>query len=76
MLLVGAAKLLTVQRTMGEAGVCRDCGARVLWVGTQNGRTMALDYEPERRFVLDAVTMVAKQRNTYVCHFETCKKRG
>lgn len=36
---------------------------------------MPLDYEPERRYVIDAATMVAKQRNTYTCHFDTCKRR-
>lgn len=60
---------------MSETGTCKDCGARVLWVGTQNGRRMPLDHHPERRFVIDSATMIARERNAYVCHLNTCKKR-
>lgn len=60
---------------MSEATNCTHCGARILWVSTQNGKRMPLDNEPERRYVIDGATMTAKQRNAYVCHFDTCKKR-
>jgi hypothetical protein len=34
---------------------------------------MPLDFEPERRFVIEAGGgMQARLRNTYVCHFATC----
>jgi hypothetical protein len=53
---------------------CRSCGKPVLWVETENGRRMPLDYEPEQRFVLDAHTdpMTARMRRTYASHFSTC----
>ena len=60
---------------MSEAGICNACGARLLWVSTQNGKRMPLDYDAQRRFVIDGATMVARERNVYVCHFTTCKKR-
>jgi len=60
---------------MSEAANCTHCGQRVLWVGTQNDKRIALDYDAERRFVIDSGTMIARVRNTYTCHFETCKKR-
>jgi hypothetical protein len=61
---------------MSEAASCRDCGARILWVNTSNGKRMPLDNHPERRFVIDSATMTARERNVYVCHFTTCKKRS
>jgi hypothetical protein len=62
---------------MEEAGVCKHCHARLLWVSTQNGKRMPLDHEPERRFVLDsgASPMVGRLRNTYTCHLETCRSK-
>lgn len=36
---------------------------------------MPLDYDAERRFVIDSAKMIAMQRNVYVCHLETCKRR-
>ena len=58
---------------MGERGSCRSCGAEILWVETQNGKRMPLDFTPERRFVIDPSNgMLAKLRNTYVSHFATC----
>lgn len=62
-------------RGMSEATNCKMCGARILWITTQNNRRMPLDHEAERRFVVDGATMIAKLRNTYACHFDTCKKR-
>jgi len=58
-----------------ELGSCRQCGKRVMWVATQNGRRMPLDADPDRRFVLDSASapMVGRLRNTYTCHLETCK---
>jgi hypothetical protein len=65
---------------MSETGSCRDCGARILWVATQNDKRMPLDYEPDRRFVIDAASapggMRARLRNTYTCHLDTCTKRS
>lgn len=60
---------------MDEAGTCKKCGARLLWVSTQNDKRMPLDHEPERRFVLDSgkAPMVGRLRNTYTCHLETCR---
>lgn len=64
--------------TSDEAGTCRNCNARLLWVSTQNGKRMALDHTPERGYVVDASTdpMIARQRNVYTCHFDTCRKKG
>ena len=64
------------KEAMSEAANCNDCGERILWVLTVNGKRMPLDYHPERRFVIDGATMVARDRNTYVCHFNTCKRRS
>lgn len=66
------------QAHRGEAGSCRSCGKRVLWVETQSGKKMPLDYEPERRFVVEAGTdpIRARLRNTYVSHFSTCPQAG
>ena len=61
---------------MGERGQCKSCNAHVLWVTTDSGKKMPLDFEPERRFVIDSATMVARQRNTYVSHFATCPHAG
>lgn len=63
--------------TVSEVGPCQYCGARLLWVDTQNAKRIALDHEPERRYVLDSGSnpMVAKQRNVYTCHFDTCPKK-
>ena len=59
---------------MGERGSCRSCGASILWVETSTGKKMPLDFEPERRFVIEASGgMLATLRNTYVSHFATCK---
>lgn len=62
---------------MSESGNCKKCGAYILWVDTQNGKRMPLDKEPERRYVLQSATvnqrMMATQRNTFTCHFDTCK---
>jgi hypothetical protein len=60
---------------MGELSSCKDCGQRILWVGTTNGKRMPLDHPAERRWVIDSAKMVAIQRNVYVCHLETCLKR-
>lgn len=62
---------------MSETGTCRDCGERIIWVETDNGRRMALDHEPIRRYVISAgeSPIKARQRNTYDCHFDTCKRR-
>jgi hypothetical protein len=59
---------------MAERGKCRSCSADVLWVVTENGTPMPLDFEPVRRFVIDSgvTPMRARQRNTYVSHFSTC----
>lgn len=60
-----------------EAGTCRHCGKRLLWVSTQNDKRIALDHEAvDRLYVLESGTapMVAKQRNVYTCHFDTCAK--
>lgn len=61
-----------------EHGACRLCGKALLWVDTANGKRMPLDQHPDRGYVLDAgkSPMVARQRNVYACHFDTCKKRG
>ena len=60
---------------MSETGSCAKCGARLLWVTTQNGKNMPLDANPERRFVIDAgAGMLGRIRNTYTCHLETCTK--
>jgi hypothetical protein len=60
---------------MPERSTCRSCGGAILWVETQAGNKMPLDFEPERRFVLEAGTepMRVRLRNTYVSHFATCK---
>ncbi len=60
---------------MSETGTCKKCGKIVLWVETQNGKRMPLDKDPERRYVIDAAKnpIMAKQRNTFTCHFDTCK---
>ncbi len=58
-----------------ESGTCRDCGARLFWVFTKSGKRMPLDYEAERRFVIDSATMVGRERNVYTCHLATCKVR-
>lgn len=58
---------------MSERGSCKSCGAHILWVTTSSGKKMPLDFEPERRFVIDAGEgMRATLRNTYVSHFATC----
>jgi hypothetical protein len=47
-------------------------------VVTHNGKMMALDHEPDRRYVIQDPTknpMLVKQRNTYTCHFDTCTRR-
>lgn len=61
---------------MSERGKCRSCNADVLWVVTEKGARMPLNFEPEKRFVLDSGSdpMVARVRNTYVSHFSTCKQ--
>lgn len=60
-----------------ESGDCKYCKARLLWVSTPQGNRMALDYEADRRYVVDAGhnPIRARVRNTYTCHFDTCKKR-
>ncbi len=60
---------------MSERASCAKCGASVIWVNTANGKRIALDNVPERRWVLDSGSdpMVAKNRNVYECHFDTCK---
>lgn len=60
-----------------ENGTCRHCHARLLWVDTPNGKRIALDHDPERAYVLDSGTapMIARPRNVYTCHFDTCKKK-
>lgn len=59
---------------MSERGSCRSCGASILWVETSTGKRMPLDFDPERRFVIEAGAeqMRARLRNTYVSHFATC----
>lgn len=60
---------------MSERGSCRTCGKAILWVETQSGKRMPLDYPGERRFVLESGEgMLARQRETYVSHFATCKQ--
>jgi len=62
---------------MGERGQCKSCNAHVLWVETESGKRMPLNFEPERRFVIEAGDgMKAKQRNTYTSHFATCPHAG
>lgn len=63
---------------MAERGQCKSCNAHVLWVVTENGKRMPLDFAPERRFVVEAGVepMKAKMRNTYVSHFATCPNAG
>lgn len=63
------------KEAMKDTGVCRDCGARLIWATTANDKRIPLDYEAERRFVLDSATWVARDRNVYTCHLNTCKKR-
>ncbi len=65
------------ERITTEQGTCKQCGARLLWVDTQNGKRIPLDHDAERLYVLDSGSfpMVAKQRKAYTCHFDTCKKR-
>jgi hypothetical protein len=60
---------------MSERGKCKSCSADILWVTTESGKPMPLDFAPERRFVIDSgvTPMKARQRNTYVSHFSTCK---
>lgn len=48
---------------MGERGTCRHCNAQVLWVETQNGAKMPLDFEPERRYVTE--TYVPKGEDAF-----------
>jgi hypothetical protein len=61
-----------------ESGTCRYCHARLLWVDTQNGKRIPLDLDPERAYVLDSGSspMVARQRNVFTCHFDTCTTKG
>lgn len=57
-----------------QRAYCKSCGAPVLWVATEGGKRMPLDYEPERRFILDGHTepMTARMRKTYLSHFSSC----
>jgi hypothetical protein len=65
------------EHEMDEAGTCKHCGARLLWVSTQNDKRMPLDYESEKRFVLESgkSPMVGRLRNTFTCHLDTCRSK-
>ncbi len=52
---------------------CKDCGKRVIWATVDN-KKVALDYEPERRYVLvKGSKNVAIERSAYKKHIETCE---
>ena len=58
-----------------NAGICRGCGAAVLWTKTTGGRAVPLDAKSEKRFVVtanasgqEAVELVP----TYLSHFVAC----
>jgi len=57
-----------------NVGVCRSCGASILWALTDAGRHIPLDAEGEARFVLDVSEEPprAVRTPTYVAHFATC----
>jgi hypothetical protein len=54
---------------------CKSCRAPIVWVTTESGKPMPLDFRSERRFVVHedkAGKPVAVSTNTYVSHFATC----
>ena len=66
-----------MSRENEERGRCARCHREVMGVSTQNGARMPLDFPPERRFVVDSgkSPVVARERNVYTCHLETCKAK-
>jgi hypothetical protein len=75
---------LQVKRTCSSevvipmANKCRGCGADIIWVTTDRGRTMPLDAKPEKRFVIDVFIDGKAHRaelvDTYISHFATCPR--
>jgi hypothetical protein len=58
-----------------DRGKCRGCQQDILWTKTIGGKTVPLNAQPEKRFVVvrnergqDAVELV----DTYLSHFASC----
>ena len=59
---------------------CKLCGAKIFFAVTHNGRNVALNVEPERRYALaqdsirrDPSEPRVEYWKTYQCHSETCE---
>lgn len=69
---------------MGEyqPSTCRSCGASIMWVKTQKGKNMPIDYDKdlEHEFVGAKGTSPMFDRDRMTSHFDTCpdaeKHRG
>lgn len=63
-----------------EEARCRSCGARIVWVVTDEGKRTPVDAVPQRRFVptgsrVDGTPRM-RIRPTYVSHFALCPDAG
>jgi len=50
----------------------KGCGAKIIWIKTENGKPHPIDEESEKRWV--CVNGQWLLLNTHRTHFETCKK--
>ena len=55
--------------------LCKGCGAEIIFVITDAGKTMPLDAQPEKRFILiGARVPTARLEDVYTSHFASCPK--
>lgn len=70
------------------ASYCKSCGAAILWLTTENGKQMPVDFKPEKRvvrykrkletqaegelFPTESEVVVGKVVDTFMPHHATC----
>ncbi len=59
---------------MGDFGPCRACGATIMFVRTENGKSHPVNVKPVRIWVDDGQHY--KQVSGYMTHFATCTDPG
>ena len=50
--------------------ICKGCGAKIVWIKTENGKLTPIDAKPEKRYV--SIDYSWKVMDTHISHFATC----
>lgn len=51
---------------------CKSCGKKIMWVKTEEGRNMPIDYDPELEHLFADGHPVEFDYDSMVSHFATC----